>query len=40
MLITGVIFTIIAYAIYQYMQTRLGLKPEEYDEKDIKFIYK
>ena len=37
MLIAGTIFTIMVFALYQYMQTRLGLKPEEYDEKDIKF---
>lgn len=37
MLITGVLFTIVAFSIYQYMQSRLGLKPEEYDKKDIEF---
>lgn len=37
MLIIGVLFTVVAFALYQYMQTRLGLKPEEYDKKDIEF---
>ena len=33
----GVIFTIIAIFISSYIKTRLGLKPEEYNKKDIEY---
>lgn len=36
-LIIGVIFMIIILIILHYMKSRVGLKPEEYPESDIKF---
>lgn len=33
----GVLFIMIILLILEYMRTRLGLKPEQYNEKDIKF---
>ncbi len=35
MIITGILFTMIAILILWYMKPRVGLKPEEYSEKDI-----
>ena len=40
MIIVGIIFTIIVYILYRYMQTRVGLKPEEYKKKDIEYVEK
>lgn len=36
-LIVGIAFTIIILVILNYMKSRVGLKPEEYPESDIKF---
>lgn len=36
-LIIGIAFTVIILIILQYMKSRVGLKPEEYPESDIKF---
>ncbi len=36
-LIIGITFTIIILIILSYMKSRVGLKPEEYPESDIKF---
>lgn len=36
-IIVGILFTIVAFAISKYMKTRIGLKAEEYDKKDIKY---
>lgn len=33
----GVLFIMIILLILEYMRTRLGLRPEQYNEKDIKF---
>lgn len=35
-IVAGVIFTIFAVITYFYAKARLGLRPEEYDEKEIK----
>ena len=34
-ILVGIILLIATLGLVSYMQTRLGLKPEEYDEKDI-----
>ena len=36
-LILGLTFLVILIFILQWMKPRFGLKPEEYNEKDIKF---
>ena len=36
-IITGSVFFIILVIILEYMKTRVGLKPEEYDESEINF---
>lgn len=36
-LILGILFTIILLIVLSYMKTRVGLKPEEYPNSDIKF---
>lgn len=36
-IVFGVFFIILMLLILEYMRTRLGLKPEQYNEKDIKF---
>ena len=36
-MIMGIAFTIIAIIVSRYMKTRVGLKPEQYKRKDIKF---
>ncbi len=36
-IIFGVAFLITILGVLEYMRTRLGLKPEEYNEKDIKY---
>lgn len=36
-LIIGISFAIIMFILLSYMKTRVGLKPEEYPESDIKF---
>ena len=33
--ITGIIFIIISISLISYMKTRLGLKPEQYNENEI-----
>ena len=38
MLIFGSIFTLIILLISKYMRSRVGLKPEEYKETDVKFF--
>ena len=36
-LLIGCLFGVVTFVLINYMKTRVGLKPEEYDEKDIKF---
>lgn len=36
-IVFGVLFIMLMLLILEYMSTRLGLKPEQYNEKDIKF---
>lgn len=36
-LILGILFTIVLVIVLSYMKSRVGLKPEEYPESDIKF---
>ncbi len=38
LLIIGIIMFILLIIILDYMKSRLGLKPEEYDKKDIEYI--
>lgn len=35
MIVTGIVFSIITLLIYRLTKTRMGLKPEEYTEKDV-----
>ena len=37
MIIIGTIFTIIYILMEKYMKTRVGLKPEEYSDEEIKY---
>ena len=36
-IVFGVLFMMLILIILEYMSTRLGLKPEQYEEKDIKY---
>ena len=36
-LLLGIIFTIALLIVLSYMKSRVGLKPEEYSDSDIKF---
>ena len=40
MIVMGILFVILAFIIYTYMKTRVGLKPEEYGKEDIKYADK
>ena len=35
MVVVGILFTLVTLILSRYMKTRIGLKPEEYTEKDI-----
>lgn len=35
LILIGIMLTIITCALISYMKTRLGLKPEEYDENEV-----
>ena len=37
MIIMGIVFIVLAFLIYTYMKTRVGLKPEEYNKEDLKY---
>ena len=40
MIIMGIVFIVLAFLIYTYMKTRVGLNPEEYSKEDIKYADK
>ena len=35
--LAGIIATLVVVVILKYMKSRIGLKPEEYDKKEIKY---
>lgn len=37
MIVMGIVFIVLAFLIYTYMKTRVGLKPEEYNKEDLKY---
>ena len=37
MIIIGILFTVIYFIVGIYMKTRVGLRPEEYDENELKY---
>ncbi len=37
MIVMGIVFLVLAFIIYIYMKTRVGLKPEEYTKEDVKY---
>lgn len=37
MIVMGIVFLVLAFLIYMYMKTRVGLKPEEYSKEDVKY---
>lgn len=40
MIVMGIVFIVLAFLIYTYMKTRVGLKPEEYNKEDLKYADK
>lgn len=36
-IVMGILFVILAFVIYTYMKTRVGLDPEEYSKEDLKY---
>lgn len=37
-IIVGAIFSILGFVLYEYMKTRVGLKPEEYPKEDLEIL--
>lgn len=40
MIVMGIVFIVLAFLIYTYMKTRVGLKQEEYSKEDLKYADK
>ena len=38
MVVVGILFTILTFGFSIYMKNRIGLKPEEYSDKDVVLI--